>query len=208
MDNNKELEPMDIFAKIQPLLQNFFNTQINEYASKNLTEGSNIPVHAHTGIDTSPPVDYFSLLNSPQILLTRQITLSPTQIKALKDTPITLVPSLNLRAGQTSYQIIVPVTIDAYISYNGTAYTGVNSLEFRYTNASGNKCTFDIPSTFINSISSTYFHTMDRSTISGPPVFAPTAGAPVVVCVPAANPAAGTSAITFFIRYYIATFKP
>lgn len=207
MDKNDKLEPMDIWAKIQPLAKNFFNQQIKIYADNNLNQGSQIPVHMHTGTDSSQ-VDYFSLLNSPQILLTRQITLTTAQILALHTTPVTLIPTTALRAWQSSYQIVVPVTVDCFISYNGIAYTGSNSLEFRYTDGSGNKCLLDIPSTFIDSASSAYFHSIDSISTSGPPIFAPVAGAPVVVCVPTANPAAGNSSITFFIRYYVATFRP
>lgn len=202
-----ELEPMDIWAKIQPLAKNFFNREIEEYASTNLNKGSDIPVHTHTGVD-SPQVDYFNLSNNSEVLLTRQISLTPAEIKALHTTPVTLIPVTALRAGQTSYQIVVPVTCDAFISYNGTAYTGTNSLEFRYTDGSGNKCLFDIPSSFINSAVSAYFHTTDRSSISGPPDYYPVAGAPVVVTVPSANPDDGNSNITLFVRYYVASFRP
>lgn len=119
--------------------------------------------------------------------------LSSAQILALKTTPVTILTSF-------VHSLIIIEGITARLVYGGTAYTGTNALEFRYTNASGAKVTADISTTFLNSAANAYSHVAGVVT-----ELVPLLG-PIVVCVPTADPGAGNSTIDLFIRYRLASY--
>lgn len=122
-------------------------------------------------------------------------TLTPTEVKALFTTPITLVPA----AG--SGNIITVNRILFWSTFVSVAYTGANALEFRYTNASGAKVTADIAAATLNFSAGT-----KRASVAGITAeFEPVANSPIVVCVPTANPGAGNSPITLIVEYIART---
>lgn len=167
--------------------------EIQQAIDGNKMEGL-IPYHIHNGID-SPKIPPSSIVGLPLLVAVSKMILSPTQVKALHTTPVTLVPA----QGATTVVIVDGIT--ARVNFNSAAYTGANNLEFRYTDGSGTKVTADMGSAFLDSASMAYQHVAGIIT-----AFAPIANAPIVVCVPAANPAAGNSTITFITKYRIIPF--
>lgn len=124
----------------------------------------------------------------------QRFTLTSAQILALNTTPITLIPAF-------IQSVIIVEWIAARLNFNTTAYTGNNALEFRYTNATGQKVTADMPNAFINSASTDYNFASIVQT-----QFTPVFNTPVVVRVPTANPGAGNSTIDLVIKYRVVTF--
>lgn len=173
---------------------------IQETINQNAFGVSLIPVHDHDGVG-SPQVDPNDLINANYYFAISQTTLSSSQIKALNTTPVTLVPAFGSMSTSTNLNSVIIVEgITAKNYFRGTAYTGANNLEFRYTGASGTKVTADIPNTFINSASSTYNHVAGITS-----VFTPVINSPVVVVVPVANPATGNGQIIITVKYRIVT---
>ena len=178
--------------------QEQFDKAIRDYFSKNQYGVTPIPYHHHDGID-SAQVSFDSLVNASSYVALRSVTLSPTQIKALNTTPVTLVPSFGTNSSNTGINYVYIVEgITARLMYGGTAYTGANALEFRYTDSSGVKVTADLASTFINSSVNTFAHVAGITT-----AFTPAYNAPIVVTVPVANPGTGNSKITFVVKYRV-----
>ncbi len=178
--------------------QNNFDKAIQDYAQNNQYGVSLIPAHSHNGTD-SQQVAVESLINSNLYVAVKTVTLTPAQIKLLNTTPITLLPAFGTNSSNSMVNYVFIVEgITARIYYGGTAYTGANNLEFRYTDASGIKVTADIPSTFIDASVNTFAHVAGITT-----AFTPVFNSPVVVTVPAANPAAGNSKIILVIKYRV-----
>lgn len=150
--------------------------------------------HNHNG-NNSKQIDPKDLKGVRNYFANAIVTLTAAQIKLLHTTPVILIPS----SGLTS--TIIVTGIAAKIQYGGTAYTGANALEFRYTDGSGIKVTADIPNTFINSTITSYYYAPAITT-----AFAPLNNKPIVVAIPTANPATGVSTITFTIKYRIINF--
>lgn len=175
-----------------------FDQAINNYANRNMFDVAKIPYHHHDGVD-SVQISFENLVSSKNYVGIANVTLSSTQIKALKDTPIIIVPLQTTGSTTPSTSIgtvIIVEGITAKIIYNGTAYTGANNLEFRYTGVSGTKVTADIANTFINTAGSAYAHVAGIVT-----AFTPVPNTPIVVCVPTANPGTGNSTIQLIIKY-------
>lgn len=168
---------------------------IEQYMIGNQFRVGPIPFHTHNNID-SPAFPFSNISNANQYAAYNKITLTPSQVKALHTTPITLVPS---QGGSKS--IIIVDDILAFLNYAGTAYTGANNLEFRYTDGSGTKVTADMSSTFLDSAANAYDYAPGVTT-----AFTPVTNTPIVVAVPVANPAAGTSPITFIVHYRVLAF--
>lgn len=147
--------------------------------------------HEHLGGD-SPQIAFTSLINAKLYAAYQIVKLSSTQIQALHTTPIVLISAPSL----TSF--IVVDDISAYLNYISVAYTGTNHLEFRYTNGSGTKVTTDMGNTFLNSSAVAYDYAPGITT-----EFTPIVGAPIVVSVPVANPAAGNSSLSLLVHYRI-----
>ena len=137
-------------------------------------------------------VDYPNLLNVNQYGITTKINVVTALVLTLHTVPQVLVPAQGVNS------CIIVEGITAKIYYNGTAYTGANNLEFRYTDSSGAKLTDDIANTFINSGNTNYAHVSGRSTY-----FNPTPNAPIVVLTSIANPAVGNSNIIFIVKYRV-----
>jgi len=150
---------------------------------------SQVAFHTHNGSD-SPKIMFRDISDASSYRVVRRINLSSAQILALNTTPITLVPALG------NGVLTIVEGISASIIYGGTAYTGANALEFRYTDASGAKVTADIPSTFINSTANAVSYAPAVTA-----TFTPIANSPIVVRVPTADPATGNSYITFTVTY-------
>jgi hypothetical protein len=165
----------------------------------NLYGVSPIPAHTQSGTD-SQQVDPNSLLNSTLYFAVKQTVLSSSQILALKDTPVTLLPAIgqNLTSATSLNTALIVHGISAKIYAGAVAYTGANALEFRYTNASGAKVTADIPNTFINTTASTTAWAHAAGIITA---FTPVPAKPIVVCVPTANPATGNGRIIISVYY-------
>lgn len=179
-------------------LRKMIQEEIKKDHSKNRYTVSNIPVHTHSGVD-SVKIPFENLDNSHNFIAYSRVTLSNSQILALKDTPITIIPlqtTGSITPSTSIGSVIIVEGITAKILYGGTAYTGANNFEFRYTNASGTKVTADIANTFINSAASAYAHVNGIVT-----AFTPVPNTPIVVCVPTANPGTGNSTIQLVVKY-------
>lgn len=201
------MEPLDLYKSIQPLVIQDARKVADDILSEDKYSPSNTQAHTHNGTD-SVQFPFANLADSDSYLAINTITLTPAQVKLLNTTPITIVPkplraSLASNVAGTVYKAVTIVTnIVARLNYAGTAYTGANNLEFRYTNGSGAKVTADISTTFLNSAASAY------SAVAGVTTeLVPVANAPIVVTVPVADPGAGTSPITFTIHYRIVAFR-
>lgn len=119
----------------------------------------------------------------------KRVTLTSAEIKALFTTPKTLIPAPG--AGFTH----VVQEVVASLDYGTVAYTGANALEIRYTGAAGVKVSGDIAAACLNSASDR----MDRAVPVA--VAVAVANAPIVACVPTANPAAGDGTLILDIIY-------
>jgi hypothetical protein len=117
-----------------------------------------------------------------------KVILTSAQIKALNSGPITILPT----PGAT--KAIQVLGLAAKLKYGSIAYTGANALEFRYTNAAGSKVTGDIAAALINNGS-------NRTDTAIPVAVTAPVNAPIVACVPTANPAAGDGTIEIDILY-------
>jgi hypothetical protein len=176
------------FALLQPLIKREILRINNAAGNLGQYRGNQRDVHGHEGIGT-PQILHRNVKGVDGILVSNTISLSSPQILALNTTPIVLVQNPGPRS------FIFVDGIAGRLAYNGTAYSGTNNLEFRYTNGSGLKVCADMPSTFLNSASSTYSYSpwqvdYDRNVDSN---FTPVAGdtgnnGQVVVSVPTANP--------------------
>lgn len=193
-------EPLDTYAEIQPLVQKEIQDALLQRDQSKQFEVVKIPAHTHNGSD-SLPIAYEYLSNVGQYALVSRVTLTPDDILDLNTTPVTLVQ----QPGTLS--VIIVESITARLLYGGTAYTGANALEFRYTDGSGAKVTADIPNTFINSSANAFYHAPAVSA-----AFVPVEGGNdfdgrIVVSVPTADPATGNSSITIVTKYRTVPFK-
>jgi hypothetical protein len=118
-----------------------------------------------------------------------QVTVSSAQLLALHTTPQTLVAAPG--TGKYIQVLSVAGKIDA-----GTAYTGSNAVEVRYTNGSGAKATGDLAAAWLNSAS-------DRVDVAVGAAVTAVANAAVVAVVPTADPAAGTGTVVFDVLYRV-----
>lgn len=172
--------------------------ELQDYALNNQYNASPIPVHAHTGVDSSQ-IAFTDLINANAYVALKTTTLTAAQIILLHTTPITLVPVFGNNTSNVGVNYVYIVEgITARIMYGGTAYTGANNLEFRYTDGTGAKVTADLDSTFINSTVNTFAHAPAVTA-----AFTPVYNSPIVVSVPTANPATGKSRISFTVKYRI-----
>jgi hypothetical protein len=122
------------------------------------------------------------------LLRRRRLTLTSAQILALFTTPQTLLPA----AGVGMYQEIDSIT--AMMKFGTIAYTGANAVEIRYFNAAGAKSTGDLAAAWLNNASTRVDKTIGVAVTE-------VVNAPIVVCVPTANPGAGDGTVTFDIKY-------
>ncbi len=175
----------------------------------NLSQYRNSPVQSHTHDNiSSNPILYTSLQGAKAFLVSTTVILTPAQIKALHTTPAVLVQNPGPRS------FIFVEGIAGRLTYSGTAYTGTNNLEFRYTNGSGLKVCADMPTAgFLNATASAYSYSpwqvdLGRNVDSN---FTPVGGdtgnnGQVVVSVPTANPATGNSSIALTTYYRVISF--
>jgi hypothetical protein len=187
------MEPLDIYAKVAPLVKNEITNAIQEDRVAHQYDVVKIPAHTHNRVDSTGLVFASAIEDAPSICVVSRVTVPTASVLALHSTPYTLIPA------QGSRTILVVDSITAQLKYQTAAYTGTNNLEFRYTDGSGTKVVGDMPTSFLNSGSTTYW-------TSWPINLAPTVGAAVVLAVPTANPAAGTSPIIFVINYRLVPF--
>lgn len=200
------MEPLDIYDKIQSLVIKDAKKVTEDILQKDKYSVATTQAHTHNGID-SVQFPLANLGDAKSYMAIQTKTLSSTQVKALKDTPIILVPApvpanLGGSGSATPKAVSIVTGITARLAYGGTAYTGANALEFRYTGAAGAKVTADISTTFLNASASAYSHVAGVVT-----ELVPVGNAPIVVCVPTANPGAGNSPITFAVYYRVVAFN-
>lgn len=198
------MEPLELYASLQPLVNQDIRSVVNEMMMEDQYSVSDTQSHTHNGAD-SVQFPTANLLDASSYLAIQKKTLSTAQVLALNTTPITLVPAPVSGSFAVSGRVLnifsVVTGIAAFLNYAGTAYTGVNALEFRYTGAAGAKVTADISTTFLNSAATAY------SWVAGVVTeLVPVSNAPIVVRVPTANPATGTSPITFTVFYRVVSF--
>lgn len=193
-------EPLEQYATIQPLVQKEISDALASRDKNKQFEVVKIPAHAHTGAD-SLPVEFSTLSSVNQYAAISRVTLTPAQILLLKTTPQVLVP----QPGALS--VIIVESITARVLYGGTAFTGANALEFRYTDGSGTKVTADMPNTFINSAANAFYHAPAVTTAFVPIEGGNDKNGRIVVCVPTADPAAGNSSMTIVTKYRVVPFK-
>ena len=60
------MEPIDIFAQIQPIIKKEIDDAIQKYAQQSQFNAVDIPIHFHTGIE-SPQIDFSYLSGIPII---------------------------------------------------------------------------------------------------------------------------------------------
>lgn len=195
-----EQSPLERYADIQPLVQKDISDAVSRSQERQQYEVVKVPGHAHTGAD-SPLVQFFDLDGVQYHSLLRTTVLSPAQVKALFTTPIELVP-----APQTTRGVWIVHGITGRLAYAGTAYTGVNPLEFRYTNAAGQKATDDMPVAFLNSASSAFSHAVPPGATFTPVAGGSGANGKIVVCAGVANPATGNSPLYLTVLYRLVAF--
>lgn len=200
------MEPLDIYDQLQPLVIADAKHVMQEELTDFKYKPAITQAHTHNGTD-AVQFPTANLADYQNYLAYQTTTLSAAQVKALKTTPIVLVQA-PVRANLGGSGFVTPksftivVGISARLVYGGTAYTGANNLEFRYTDGSGAKVTADIGSTWLDSSASAYQYVAGVTT-----ALTPVANATIVVCVPTANPAAGTSPITFTVHYRVVSFN-
>lgn len=159
-----------------------------------------VAAHTHNGTD-SLQVNPNDLTGANLYFAVRKVVLTSADILDLNATPVTLVPAFGrVAAARVTNSVIIVEGITARLYFGGTAYTGAQNLEFRYTNGAGIKVTADLASTFINSGADAYGHVAGIVT-----AFAPVANAPIVVRVPTASPATGNGTIVFSVKYRVVT---
>lgn len=201
------MEPTEIYTAIQPIIEQDFKRMFDSEIENGIFSFSDVQAHSHNGSD-SPQLPFDNLSDADSYLAIQRTTLSTAQVKALNTTPIAIVKApvqgnfggAGLAVGAFKAVNIV-LGITAYLSYGGTAYTGANALEFRYTDGSGSKVTADMSTTFLNAATSSYDYVAGVTT-----ELVPIANGPVVVRVPTANPATGNSPITFVVHYRVVPF--
>lgn len=195
---------MDEELKIQMLVEAQVNRKVTEVLTSSQIDRqytvTKIPAHQHTGQD-SQQVLFSNLANVNQHSVVTRVTLTPTQVKALFTTPITLVP----QPGPLTVVIVDSIT--CRLTYAGTAYAANHNLEFHYTDGSGTQVTDSIPASFLTSTSSAYYHAPAVTTS-----FAPIAGnsannGRIVAFVNTANPTLGNSPITIVVKYRLVPFN-
>lgn len=157
------------------------------------------PNHSHNNVD-SPAIPFQFLQGVQKYVVTQTTSLSSIQIKALHTTPIVLVKA------PTARSVVIVHSVTARLVYSGTAYTGANNLEFRYTDGSGTKVTADIPNTFINNAGNAFYHAPEVTAAFAPIEGGTGSNGQIVVCVPTANPATGTSTMFLTIHYHLVSF--
>lgn len=192
--------PLSLFNSMKPYIDREISFINQREGVSSQYRAASTPNHAHNGLD-SPQIPVANLQYIEQHSLISTTLLTSTQIKALHTTPIQLVP----QPGKLTVVIVDGIT--ARITYRGTAYTGANALEFRYTNGSGTKVTADIPSTFINSAVSAYAQAPIVTAEFAPIEGGSSNNGSIVVSVPTANPAAGNSSIAIVVKYHLVSFS-
>ena len=141
-------------------------------------------------------IDRFgSVINSVRVKLTAD------EVRALFTTPQTLLPA---PGANKFYQI---ETIVAYLDYSGAVFAGANDLEIRETNAAGTSLFVsggDISFAFLNSAVDTVVENAANV------YWAQTTrllDAPIVACVPVADPTGATSTSTLTIILFYRVVK-
>jgi hypothetical protein len=123
--------------------------------------------------------------------LVKRTVLTAAQIKTLYSTAITLV------AAPGAGKAIVVDKIVAKLTYATAVFTGSNNLEFRYTNASGDKVLLDGGYAFLNGAADAFAEIVkDDANVT------PAINAAVVVVVPSANPGGTGAASTLTLDVY------
>lgn len=196
-----------LFRQMQPLMKREFLRLNRSAGALSQYAGAQVQSHAHDRI-SSNAVLYTALQGVQSFLVSTTVTLTSAQILALHTTPIVLVAN----PGPRSFVFVEGIA--GRLTYGGTAYTGANNLEFRYTNGSGIKVCADMSATlFLNAAANTYSYSpwqvdFNRNVDSN---FTPVGGdtgnnGQVVVSVPTANPATGNSTIVLTTFYRIISF--
>ncbi len=116
------------------------------------------------------------------------VTLTAAQVKALKTSPVTLLPA----PGAGYYHSVDEIV--ATLNYGTTQFTGTNAVEFRYTDGSGAKVTGDAAYAWLNGSANAAVKVIGAAVT-------PVANAAVVAAVPSADPGAGDSTVTLSILY-------
>lgn len=194
------MEPLDIYRGVQPLVIQDIKRITDKMLSDDKYDVAETQAHTHNGLD-SVQFPFANLVDAPSYRILQRITLTAAQILKLKTTPLTIVPVPVPSKTTTAKVVVIVEGITGFLSYSGTAYTGVNALEFRYTGAAGAKVTADMGITFLNASANAYSHVAGVVT-----ELVPVANAPIVVCVPVADPGTGNSIITFLIAYRLVAF--
>lgn len=197
-----DMQPWQQYGELQPFVKKDIDDAISKNLSDDKYETANVQAHTHNGVD-STAFPFANLQDAVSYASILRTTLTPAQIKLLNTTPQILVPQPGVKT------VIIVTGITARLNYAGTAYTGANALEFRYSTAAGAKITADISTTFLNSASSAYSYVSGVVTELVPVAggVSPVGTGQIVVYVPTANPGAGTSPITFDVHYRVVSFN-
>lgn len=173
------------------------NEVFDDRATRNQFGVSQIPAHAHTGVE-SLPVDPNDLVNASAYFALRNITLDSTSLSTLHGTPVVLIPAKGVTTSSTTINSFIVVEgVSAKLLYGGTAYTGTTNLEIRYTDSSGVRVVNDLPNSFLVSTSTAYQHASGTTS-----VFTPAINSPVVI-VSTSPISTGNSNIMVLAKYRV-----
>lgn len=191
---------MQTYSQIQYLVKNEIQKAIEKDQQERVFTAYNLPSHAHTGTD-SQKVDFLSLQNVQQYVMTSRVTLTSAQILALHTTPVQLIPQPGNRS------VIIVNSVTARLVYGTTTYVGANDVEIRATDGSGVQVAEALPATFLNSVSSGYFTGVGFPSV----IYTPVPGGSgingrIVAAVGTANPTLGNGTLTIVLNYLVVPF--
>lgn len=127
------------------------------------------------------------------VIQVKKTTITSDQIKALFTTPISIVPA------PWAWKVVQICSITATMTYVSSAYATQTTLEFRHTNWAWSKVSADIASL----LNATATKVQSVEWIEAEHTL--TVNAPIVACVPTANPTAWDSDIKVTVAYRIIT---
>jgi hypothetical protein len=157
--------------------------------------GVEITPFAGQGISITGPVSITgTLAQNGNVKQTVAVPLTAAQIIAMGTTPVTLI------AAPGAGKVIIVDNITFKMVRTATAFTGGGDVEFRYTNASGDKVTADVAEALIDTAGAATAFANVRGVEAS---ITPVANAAIVITNATAPFAAGTGSAQVVIEYHI-----
>jgi len=174
----------------------FIRKDWNEWSTKEFTYDEDTQTLVVPNISsniTTPAWSISSTEISPDVIQVAKTTITSAELLALFTTPKSLVPA------PWVWKAIQICSITATMTYSTSAYATQTTLEFRFTDGSWAKVSADIAS-LLNATA-----TKVQSVEGIEAEHTLTTNAPIVACVPTANPTAWNSDIKVTVAYRIIT---